>query len=416
MERSDLTDYAQALLDPLQTLEMLCEADAAMENIIFYMNPAAIRIMQHHHQQLNPLLRGADVRQALGHSIHQFHKDPERIRNIFRELAQGSRTEYRAELVLGGITFALHFSLLRDGKGRPMAFHASWQDLTDSRRSETISANFSSNATAHAHTLTGTAEDIQQAMITVNKNLNFLVKTIDDNHQASASLVPQVVAISRIAQTIREIAYQTNLLALNAAIEAARAGEHGRGFAVVADEVRNLSKRVQEATDEVQDNIAAITTTAKTIDIASQNNQHQAQQSIEVTQGLQREISNLRSLSVVMTMDAARQSHEVLVHRLQNEIMNDHAQIHPEDLKDHHTCSLGQWYDHFGMPTFGKNSEFIALAEPHRQFHGLAQELITAHRAGDRTTAEKKLAQVLEQRDAIFRHLDALSAVIQNQS
>ena len=59
---------------------MLCDADEKMENPVLYMNRAALEAMSLNHRRLNPLLRGADVRKAFGCSIHQFHRDPERIR------------------------------------------------------------------------------------------------------------------------------------------------------------------------------------------------------------------------------------------------------------------------------------------------------------------------------------------------
>jgi methyl-accepting chemotaxis protein len=117
-----------------------------------------------------------------------------------------------------------------------------------------VSRNASSAATAAADADERSKEGCEVVNTTV-QTINNLASEVERTSEVIENLKEDSVSIGTVLDVIRDIAEQTNLLALNAAIEAARAGEQGRGFAVVADEVRTLASRTQQSTREINDMI-----------------------------------------------------------------------------------------------------------------------------------------------------------------
>ena len=151
------------------------------------------------------------------------------------------------------------------------------------------------SATSHevARLAQSSADGAKQAQDIINHSQSALSTAVDgvrdlsnDMGKASES-ISQVAArsedITRIIDVIKAIAEQTNLLALNAAIEAARAGEQGRGFAVVADEVRSLASKTQNSTDEINTMIQSLQSEVSKAVTIIDNSSSKAEASVEQT-------------------------------------------------------------------------------------------------------------------------------------
>ncbi|KAB7680227.1 methyl-accepting chemotaxis protein [Plesiomonas shigelloides] len=149
----------------------------------------------------------------------------------------------------------------------------------------------------------------EQGKVLVNKtrqSINNLADEVSEATEVIGALSQHAQAISGILSTIQGIAEQTNLLALNAAIEAARAGEQGRGFAVVADEVRVLSRRTQDSTQEIHSTIDTLQqTTARAVSLM-QTSQALASNSVEDADAAARALEEITH-AVALISDMASQ-------------------------------------------------------------------------------------------------------------